>query len=332
VLKALKATYAFAGDDPELVSRFVASISKGEPDITIPGLVYELSGAQQANPVKLRGYRGLRFSGYEMLDLKKYRKSYYDCGVVTHTGCPMACFYCDVHSTFGRDYILRDPNEVVEEMKELKDKYGAKSLWMVNAGINRPLDYAKELMARIAEARVGIGFSCIIEPGDFDLELARLLRRAGCQIGLIFGTTLDDHVLEKNRLYYRSVDILDAARHMGSAGISYMLGLMFGAPGETIGTVEESLRKTLQIKPVYMQYGVGFRIQPDTELMARAVEENLIEPDFDSFDTKFYCSPTAPPERIRASIKKFERAHMLHKFRILNVYVRMIRDRIFGFD
>ena len=56
--KAMNSTYAFVGDDTELVSRFVASISSGRPDLTIPGLVYDLNDAEKINRVKFNGYRG----------------------------------------------------------------------------------------------------------------------------------------------------------------------------------------------------------------------------------------------------------------------------------
>jgi len=327
---ALEVDYAFAGDDPDLVAQLVTSIEAGDLDTSVAGLVYEGDGAIHANPPRLRGYRDLRFGGYDMLDMKAYRKGYYDCGVVTHTGCPLGCVFCDAHVTFGRKYVLRDPEEVVEELRELKQTYKAKSVWLVNSGINRPLEYGKELMARIAESKVGLPFACIIEPGEFDTELAGMLRKAGCQLAMLFGNTLSDRVLEQNSSHYRCGDILDAGRFLGDTKLPYMLGLMFGQPGESVQSIEESLEKSLEIKPVFTQYGVGLRIQPDTPLRGIAVEEGVITADHDCFETSFYCSAEAPPDQVWKRINRFKLTHPWHRLRMVSYVSRTIWDSIFA--
>jgi radical SAM superfamily enzyme YgiQ (UPF0313 family) len=319
---ALAVDYAFAGDDPDLIARFLASIEAGDLDTGVAGLVYEESGEVHVNPPRLRGYRGLRFGGYDMLDMKAYRKGYYDCGVVTQTGCPLGCVFCDAHTTFGRSYVLRDPGDVIDELRELKQVYRAKSVWLVNAGINRPLEYGKELMARIAESQVDLPFACIIEPGEFDADLARMLKKAGCQLVMLFGSTLCDRVLVQNGSHYRCDDIFDAARFLGEARLPYMLGLLFGQPGESVQSVEESLKKSLEIKPVFTQYGVGLRVQPDTPLREIAVEEGIIEADDDCFQASFYCSPEAPPDKLWKRIRRFKRMHPWHRLRMVSYVSR----------
>ncbi len=326
------ADYAFAGDDPMLVQRLVDGLAAGQVDTEVPGLVYRQDGEQHANPAQLSAGLHLCFTGHGDLDLKAYRRQgYYDCGVLTHAGCNRGCMFCGAHVTSGRLHRLREPAAVVDEMAELVRGQGARSLWLANTGLNHPIDFAKELTAHIAKARPGAGYACIVEPDDaFDAELAQLLRRSGCQLAMIFATTLDDAVLERCDMPYRWHHVERAARLLDEAGVSYMLGLMFGLPGETLGSVDLSLERAQRLGQIYTQSGVGFRVQPQTPLRELAVREGLMVDEDDCFTPTFYCSADVPAGEIRKRIRAHERAHPLRKLRYLPMFARMARDQMFG--
>jgi radical SAM superfamily enzyme YgiQ (UPF0313 family) len=308
----------------------VASLAAGQPDLATPGLVYEDGSGVHANPFTIKGYAGEGFSGWEMIDLAKYRKGYYDCGVITSTGCPHGCSFCDTFRTFGSGYVTRDPRTVVEEMKELEGAFKAKSVFLINCGLNYPLENGKEFLRRLAEARLKMSFGCIIEPGPIDAEFARLLYRANCNGAMIFGSTLDDSVLEQNQPHYRSADVLGIAKVLGDADVPYMLGLMFGGVGETIGGVKKTLEMTLPLKPAMLITGAGFRIQPGTPLHRKAVEEGQIAADDDCFEPHFYRPSLAPPEEIDKVVRQFGRRHPLQKLRMVSFVARSIKEGVFG--
>jgi len=327
----LGADYALAGDDLDAFSRFVASVEKGAPDFSTPGLTAEKDGLLIRNPNKPCGYAAARFTGFDRLDLKTYeRKGFYACGVVTHSGCPNGCSFCDAHRTFGTEYRLREPRVVVEELTELRRKHRVRSVWLVNSGINRPLEYGKELCARIAEARLGLLFGCIIEPGEFDAELARLLYRAGSSCAMIFGSTLSDAVLERNQPFYRRRDVIEAVRLLRDAKLDYFIGQMYGAPGETTASIEESLELCYQLKPAMILTGYGLRIQPDTPLREIAVREGVIAADDDGFQARFYLADGLTATDVGARIKSFRRRHPRQYVRLLSFVGRSIRQSVFG--
>ncbi len=324
------ADWAYAGDDVDPVSRFVASVAQGAPDLATPGLVYADETGVHENPFSICGYADAHFGGWERIDLKKYRKGYFDCGVVTCTGCPHGCSFCDAHRTFGRDYRPRDSRTVVEELIELERRFGARSVFLINNGLNYPLESGKELLARIAQAKLKLSFSCIIEPGPMDAEFARLLFRANCSSAMIFGSTLDDAALERNQPHYRSADIAQIAGHLSDANVPFMLGLMFGGIGETGEGVKRSLDSSLAMKPVMRIMGTGFRIQPDTPLRDAAVAEGQITADDDCFTARFYEPADTSTAEIRAIIRQFSRSHPFENLRMLGFVARSIREGLFG--
>jgi radical SAM superfamily enzyme YgiQ (UPF0313 family) len=294
-------------------------------------LAYARDGVEQRNPAAICGYRNVRFTGFDQLDLAaNRRKGYHDCGFVTHSGCPLGCSFCDAHRTFGREYVLRDIPTVVDELTELRRKHGARSIWLVNSGINRPLAYGKELCARIAEARLGLYLACIIEPGEFDAEMAGRLKKAGAAGVMIFGTSLDDGVLERNQPFYRRADVVQAAELMRDARLDYYLGQMYGAPGETLDGVTESLKLAYRLKPVMIITGYGFRVQPDTPLREVAVQAGVVGADDDCFTPKFYLSPEAPADGVKQRIRRFRLAHPWQVARFIGFVGRSIAGSVFN--
>lgn len=305
-LQALGADFGITGDDLDAISRFVASLAAGRPDHAVPGLVFHSEEGVQCNPFTIRGYAGTTFDNWDFLDLPAYQASEsadVDCGLVVRTGCPFECVYCDYHRTFGRRYVLRDPRLVAEEALELQ-KRGAQSVMFADAGFNRPLDHAKGVLRALHGAGVRLNLAAIFEPGEIDQEFVDLYRRAGGVGVLLYAESLSDEVIARWRKPFQADDVVRAGAMFSRAGIACFLSLTFGGPGETPETVEETLRVALAIGPAITSMGHGYRIQPETELHAIAIDEGVIAPDDDCFRATFYHSPATAPEMLAARLKR----------------------------
>ncbi|MGE5785996.1 MAG: B12-binding domain-containing radical SAM protein [Myxococcales bacterium] len=330
IRRMMGAEYAFAGDDVTLIARFVASLEAGKPDFGIPGLVYADEHGEHLNPPVLAGYANTHFNGIDRIELKKYRKGYYDCGVLTCSGCPHGCSFCDTYKTFGAVHIPREPKLIVDEMIELERRHKAKAVFLVNAGINYPLEHGKEILRRLIEARLNLAFACIIEPGPFDAEMAKLLYRANCNGAMIFGTSLDDRVLERNQPHYRSADVQRIAGMLRDAHVPVLLGLMFGGMGECVSGVKASLEMAHGLRPEMMICGVGFRIQSCTPLHAEAVRLGQIDALDDCFAPKFFAPEQATLQEIRETVQQFIRRHPAIALRMVGYVLRATREGMFG--
>src|SRR3990170_202092 len=179
-LEALGANYGIAGDDLDPISRFVSSLAAGSPDWSVPGLVYRSETGIQRNPFTIRGYADTAFDNWDFLDLRAYRRAtttFWDSGLVVRTGCPFECVFCDYFRTFGRTTVLRDPRQVAEEALILQ-RLGARSVIFADAGFNRPLGHAKEVLDALLAAGVRLTLTAIFEPGEVDREFAQLFRMA----------------------------------------------------------------------------------------------------------------------------------------------------------
>ncbi|MDO8673468.1 MAG: cobalamin-dependent protein [Dehalococcoidia bacterium] len=307
-LEVLGADYGIAGDDPDPIASFVASLAAGQPDFSVPGLVYRAGGAIRLNPFVIRGYADTVFDGWDVLDLKSYRRSpsvFWDAGLVVRSGCPFKCIYCDTYRTFGSHWVLRDPLQVADEALTLQ-RLGARSIIFADAGFNRPLDHAKEILQALIRKKVRLNLTAIFEPGEADKEFAQLFHRAGGRCVALFAGSLADPVLSETHKPFVAEDVEFAAKLLRDAGVESFLFLIFGGPGETPATIETTFEAAQRIGPLMMLMDYGYRIQPGTGLRERAIAEGLVPADFDCFKPVFYFSPATPPERLRERLRRFE--------------------------
>lgn len=328
VLQATQADWGIAGDDLETVVRFVRSLEAGQPDRTVPGLVYrDGDGSVIENPFHIVGYRHVCFDNWDLIDFHAYRKGYWQAGVVTRTGCPEKCAFCDTFYTFGSEFVLRDPAEVAEDLLALKRTGRVRSVCLVDAGFNRPLDHAKEVLREILRQGAQLHLNGVLDPGECDDEFLTLFKRAGGSTFVLFAESLSDVVLQELQKPFGVAEVLRDAAALRKAGIGFMFMPCVGSPGETRDTAAETLRGASKLGAVSVEFAIGWRIQPRTPLRERAVIEGLIAPDDDCYEPRFYISPDTPREWLEDQVRQYKRRHRLSVLRMIPFIARLMMRR-----
>lgn len=326
MLEYFGAEYGMAGDALESMAGFVTSLENGQATLDTPGLVYrDAAGAVRCNPFSITGYGDVDTGYHALIDVARYRRTYWDAAVITRSGCPENCIYCDTYKTFGRSFILRDPEAIAEEVAMLRRTRKLRSVWLVDAGFNRPLEHAKAVLEALIRHEARAVLYSVYDPGEGDDEFFRLYRRAGGGSFMMFAESLSDSILEGLEKSFRYEHVLRDARAIRAAGLDFMLMPTLGSPGETPATVDETLERAPALGAVHMNFGIGWRIQPGTPLQRRAAEEGMIHADDDCWDAHFYISPDTPLDSLRDRLRRFRRRHFLLPLRMLPFMVRMTR-------
>jgi anaerobic magnesium-protoporphyrin IX monomethyl ester cyclase len=311
-LEELKADYGITGDDLAPISQFVSSLAQGKPDADTPGLVFRnASGRIVENPFTIAGYRGVPFDNFSLVDMHAYRKGYWQAAVVTRTGCPEKCMYCDTFHTFGADFILREPEEIVDEIMAFKKSGKVRSIFLIDAGFNRPLEFAKTLLELIIRRGAHLSLNAIHDPGQADREYFNLFRRAGGLMLTLFAESLSEKVLGELRKSFGVAEILRDVNWMNEEKVGFVFMPTFGSPGETRQTVEETLNRIPSLKSPIFDFSIGWRIQPRTELRERAIAEGLIPADDDCWKARFYVSPDTPREWLEKRLRSYKIRNLL---------------------
>ncbi|MEW6753314.1 MAG: radical SAM protein [Candidatus Latescibacterota bacterium] len=328
ILAATAADWGIAGDDLEVVASFVGSVAQGAPDLSTAGLVYRGGdGTVVENPFRVVGYRDVRFDNWDLIDVGAYRRAYWQAGVVTRSGCSEECVFCDTFRTFGREVVLREPEAVAEDLLALKSTGRVRSVFLVDAGFNRPLDHAKEVLRQVIRRGAQLQLHAILDPGPCDPELLTLYRRAGGASFMLFAESLSDTVLHELRKPFGAAEVRRDAAALRRAGIGFFFMPTLGSPGETPETVRQTLEGAWRLGATYVDFGIGWRIQPRTALRERAVREGLLSADDDCYEARFYVSPETPRPWLEEQVKACRRRHPLAALHMAPFLLRLLVRR-----
>jgi len=281
----LGADYGIAGDGEEAFPGLVEAICAGRAKKSpagglcyqnrdhIPGLLWKRPDGEVAfNSPAAADPTRWPLSSRGLVDNGRYTREGGMVGIETKRGCPAGCIYCADPLAKGRRMRLRPPRVVVEEIRDLIAQ-GADVYHTCDSEFNLPADHGRAVCEAIVETGLGerIRWFAYCSPVPFDRETASLYRRAGCR-GINFGCdSASNTMLARLGRDHRRSDILAAVAATKSAGMSCMLDLLLGGPGESRESLRETIELTRSSGADRVGLSVGVRVYPGTPLAREIV-------------------------------------------------------------
>jgi radical SAM superfamily enzyme YgiQ (UPF0313 family) len=188
-------------------------------------------------------------------------------GIETKRGCSGRCIYCADPLAKGKRHRLRPPTTVVEEIRDLLGQ-GADVYHTCDSEFNLPPEHGRAVCQSIIDAGLGnrIRWYAYCSPTPFDRETAHLYRRAGCR-GINFGCDSgNDAMLARLGRAHRRDDIAAAAVAARTAGLSCMLDMLLGGPGESAQSIRETIDLAHRVEADRVGLSIGLRVYPHTPL------------------------------------------------------------------
>jgi radical SAM superfamily enzyme YgiQ (UPF0313 family) len=211
-------------------------------------------------------------------------------GIESKRGCPRRCIYCADPVAKGRRVRFRSPDAVAEEAAALVAQ-GVEVLHFCDGEFNVPASHARAvceaLIARGLNRRMRFYIYAAVRP--FNAELAHLLRLAGC-VGINFtGDSAHPDMLFKYRAAHRRSHLAESVRRCQEAGMTCMVDLLLGGPGETPETISETLHTLKQLGPDCVGASLGMRLYPGTPAVEQLQRDGPLESNFGI--RRRYCGP-----------------------------------------
>jgi radical SAM superfamily enzyme YgiQ (UPF0313 family) len=332
MLNFMDADYGIAGQGEKSFLQLVESIKNKSGGENIPGLVRRDKDKILSNPPVMDGYRGIS-PDWSRIDIGRYkRKSFLTpaAGVIIKTGCPYKCIFCNTRDTMGKEFAMRDFGEIIEDIKNLKRTFQVNSFFMNAICFNSPMDYAKGLLERIIKEHIGIRFMTRLYPirDSYDDEFMSLYKKAGGYFTMVDFGSFSGKMLE---IYKKPFNIGDILRFVSSCArhrLKFGAELLFGGPGETEQTIKESMSLLPEIDYSLIEYSLGIRIEPRTELAGIALKEGIIRSEGDLLFSKFYLSESVNIEWAKNYISKSVKKYSYRKRKMLPILIKNIMDSI----
>lgn len=246
--------YVIYGEGELSFEKLLRVLEKNENDFSkINGLAYRQGRRVVVNPPAelIKDLDILPFPDWGMLNLDNYdlgdasqvmRKPCFT--VETSRGCPNHCMYCSSFAVWGHRWRGRSPDNVLDEIQNLVDKFGAKEI----AFYDDSMSVDRERMIAICKGLIKRKLNIKWTPPNgiahwtLDKDLLLLMKKSGCY-KITFGIESGDS--ETRRWVGKPYDLIQAkelTRYANSIGMWTLATNIIGFPYEK----EEQIRKTLE--------------------------------------------------------------------------------------
>ncbi len=220
---------------------------------------------------------------------------YFWSSIQTSRGCPFDCSFCSVTRYLGKEYRQRDPEDVLEELAEIKGRYIAFVDDNLIGYSEASRERAKALFRGMVERRMNKRWwmQTSINAAEDDEALA-LASRAGCMFAFVgFETSKEEYLREMRKGVNLKVGVAhyrDVIRRFHRRGIAVMGGFIVGNDCETSEYYREFAR-FLVYGGVDMAQITKLTPLPGTRLFDQMRDEKrLIYTDFPADWSKYRLS------------------------------------------
>ncbi|MBN2452679.1 MAG: radical SAM protein [Candidatus Omnitrophica bacterium] len=217
----------------EELSRLVMS---GDDPKNIPGISFKGKNGFVHNPDRpvIENLDDIPPFPYHLFEKDKDRYPSFG-GIFTSRGCPYNCIFCSSRSISGKRYRYFSVGRVVSEIKALVEKYGQKTIWLMDDNI---AGHSRRFM-EILDSIIAAGF-----PGDVSfhgsmradniseaiLDKAKAANFRMIAFGMETGSESLMSLIGKGETVKQ---VVDAVRMTNDKGIAAATTIIFGLPGET---------------------------------------------------------------------------------------------------
>lgn len=276
------------------------AVRDGGDFTAIPNLVLPEGGGARINPPRpfIADLDSLPFPAWDQVALDAYRDPALfkgpHAGIMTSRGCPHMCIFCSSRRAFGREVRFHSPGYVVEQIKEVVERYGINEFMFYDDTFTLQRQRTVDICEGILRAGLDVRYYIQARVDRLDYELAVLLKKSGCLAVAIGAESGDDEKLRVLKKGITTQDVRHAVDALKRAELPAVASYIIGLPGDT----HESIRATIEFAKELNTEQAKFMIAtpyPGTELYDMAVEAGKLTPPetVDDFGTFTYYQHVA---------------------------------------
>ncbi|MSP60835.1 MAG: radical SAM protein [Myxococcales bacterium] len=316
ILLHVEADFALAGEGEEALPAFLSALTDGADLQAVPG-VLDRHGPKPT-PDHARAFGGDRvFLGeppagrsivtdfetggrsdlWRWVDWATYVGHGAPYPIQTKRGCALRCVYCAYNNIEGRTYRCREPRLIVDEIEEAVREVGVRSIDFVDSTFNIPPVHAIALCEELARRKLpsDVELSTMgVNPAAMSTELLEAMKRAGFSNVMCTPESASNVTLKSLRKGFDRDQVIFAAEQLRKAGLKTLWFFLFGAPGETVATVKETLEfcERYIVPTDVALFTAGIRVYPGTPLEKQCKEQGWFDAADNLLRPSWYVAPT----------------------------------------
>jgi radical SAM superfamily enzyme YgiQ (UPF0313 family) len=207
--------------------------------------------------------------------------------ILASRGCPYGCTYCP-YKVFGT-YRARNSEKVIKELKWLKQKYKIKAFYFRDPTFSINPERIKELANLMLKNRLNLRWGCETRLDLLDIDLLKLLHKAGLRAIKVGVESLDHRLLKKHKRVPPNIKhqekIINFCKKIGIKVIAFYI---IGLPTDTKESIKKTIKYSKKLNTSFANFNICTPI-PGTgfydELKDKIYETRLNK--FDNFHSVF---------------------------------------------
>lgn len=294
--------YVIIGEAENSFKELIEGLLLNKDISVIDGLGWKRDKKLNINPKKdwISDLDSLSFPAYHLMDLEKYFKLEVSHGfrhrerfspIVTSRGCVSRCTFCSANKVWGNKYRTRSIDNVIKEMRLLKDSYGIEELMFEDDNVTADPERAKELFSRMIEEKLGFIWDTPNGVGTWsmDKEMLSLMQGSGCvNVNFPVESGSQRVLTEVIRKPLNLVKVKKLTDYCRKIKLDYGMFFIAGLPGETKEDIWRSFRFAVfcKVRTPFFSIATPY---PGSALFEQCRNESLFSRKF-SFDDLFIRS------------------------------------------
>ena len=287
----------FVGEPEEGLAQLAGLGSLAEAG-AVPNLTWRNAGGAVV-PHRAHGsysrFLDMPYPAWDLVPLKNYALPLVDKSYViveTSRGCPYSCDFCVAPIHQGHKFRERSAKTLVDEIERTYREHGIEYFYLwgdtVTLNVKSFSAFCDELIARKLPIQ---WFGNARADNLTDPAFVHRLRRAGCWM-LALGIETESEEVRKDMVKRLESQKIEAAfRNMRDAGIKSFAFFIFGYPGETLETMNQTVNYAVRLDPDFANFYPAVPY-PGTAMYAKVVKDGLLpagaDADWSKMEYSYY--------------------------------------------
>jgi magnesium-protoporphyrin IX monomethyl ester (oxidative) cyclase len=165
--------------------------------------------------------------------------------IITSRGCPAKCTFCSAYRVWGRKFRQRSPENVIAEMKDVKEQYGIQEIMFEDDNVTMNVNRAEKLFDLMIKEKLNFIWDTPNGVAVYALNerLLDKMKASGCyrvNMAIESGNQqVLDNIIKKPLNLERAKQLIKYAQGIG---LYVNMFLIAGMPGETKEQIWDSIR------------------------------------------------------------------------------------------
>ncbi len=286
------------------------------------------------NPAKLEmNLDTLSFPDFDAMNFEEYPKLYLarkhpSIPILTSRGCPFNCTFCTGYKISGKKFRARSPENIIQELKILKQKYKIKEFQIWDDNFTLDKKRAIKFCNLLIKEKLNLIWWCPngVRMETLDYELLKKMKDSGCYaivLGIESGSLKIQKDMNKNLDFKKLKEVVNIAHKLKLRTQGFFI---IGYPTETKEDILKTIKLAKSLPLNRATFGL-FQPLPGSDIYNELKKQGKLKGI--NLTTTEYSKPSIPTKTLSLNeLKRLQQKALIEFYLRPRVFFRFIGENL----